>query len=792
MFICCNDDYVVTSYVNNLDIYLNENTVLKEFTKTYNYNISALQISQTFCVIGLFNGDVILLNLNDKNEHKIHKFGNKVSCIFIIGDFYYFGADNGKIIVFYINNADENLHSESSMFIGETITSDIAISNTDALNYKIVKEIQHNAPIVSIVNDGEKTYILDCKGKITLYGENKGFDISASCMIFCDYLFASENNMLYCKTETAFACRLQTEHEIKYFKFTKLGSVVFIKTENNIFVYNNNTLEKIRKVALSNGDFVFDEQKNRIIIYDGEKITLENNVIPHISLLSQKMEKIVFAATKIKEKKIKDKIDGIQDDFPTSKYVEPGHTKHLDNETSNKNRRKKTNITKIYSKTSDDSVDLEIDDEIYKKTKFDDKTYKETNNKSTSKTQTRLNSSKTKTYKNIDDYRDKNAENDEEYDNIVVSEDNYEPDSYDEMDNSSTYQNNNETVTYKSRIQNEEINEPVNAFTSGSLKDEINNVEILCYNRTGYVIKHEKLIEVIYHDNEYPKKEYIENFKIASVTLIGTLFANDEVLAYKSENEWTKSIKNIKLVQATNRMLSCVTENLITFFLPCGLVLYSALVQTPITICAENEKTVLFCKNEMLIFDQNLECSRVYFNFVVSFCDIESNIIYFINKNILYSVVNNIFIKLIETNKNPLCVNNKHLIVCNGNVFPQPNIEYYKIEKSNAIYNMYHSKEERESKIVKQIRDYFEKSDFNTSKELYSLLTLNENKEKFKNIFEIDKTNVKNSVLQHNRDDAYTDSQADKENSINLSLKVTSDIPEMKKTKRFNPFATKK
>ncbi|KAM0687521.1 hypothetical protein COBT_001239, partial [Conglomerata obtusa] len=724
MQICTTKDYVSTTLINDLQIYANEATLVQEYKKTYNYNISALQTSNNFLLIGLFDGNVIILNYSNKKEFKIYKFDHKVSCIFHIGDFYYFGSDEGKIVIFHIKeNNYQNLVSdnESSMvFYADSMSSDLFRDNDNVqcYSYNLVKEYLHNAPIISIVNDGEKTYILDIRGKITIYGENTGFDISATCMIYKNYLFACEKNILYCKTKEAFACRLRVDKDILNFSFSEKGTVVFIRTANAILLYDNNTLELIKKISFHSGTFTYDEFRNRLIIYDGESFSFVEDIVNNVDYLNEEMKRIVFKETKISEKKQKNAIENNYERNYNQKNDEPQFFTKEYNEKKIKPIKKDKKKIKVYSKTESEKQSDSIS-EIYN-----------------------------------DSFEQQAFSNEE-------------------------YNEESSCVVYKAK-KDPCFDTLEKSFISGSFKDEFNDVELLCYNKTGYVMKHAEIIEVIFHNSLTPKKDFSEKFDLASVTENGVLFATKNKLNYFGKTEWKKEFDNILLISATSKIIACVTDKIITLIKSSGIEIFSCLVQNPMSICSENEKVVLFCKNEIIIFYDYFKCKKICLFKNITFCDIESNVIYFACEKKLYCVYNDIFIELINIQDNPLCINNKHLLTCNGKIFPSPHIEYNKIQNKKIILDNYLNEDQQEDHIKTLLTEAIHKADHYLAKDLFEMLTKEKNRKLYRHLFDDDDYDFcDNTMPKHFREDGnnFLSSELDKENNeCNNSIINTSEL----------------
>lgn len=302
MYISAGDNYFAAAYGDVLTIYDALNTS-NHRVREFNSSISSLYATKTFVLIGLFSGKIIAVDKNLGWEYEIANIRHRVRCIFCCGDTFYFGSDDAKVFIYMIRTEDEIYYEDSDLSLNSVFTK-----SQHGFEFRVINEITHNAPVISVAVDGDTTYILDMKGKIMVYPDRFAYDIYASCMSVKNYLFAAEKNFLYCKTQEAFSCILTMRDEIVEFKFSNKGSILFVKTQNNLYVYNKN-FKEIKKIGIEKCAFVFDELSNRLVFYDGKHLTFINNIVESINYLCEEMDNIKFEKTRIHERIVKNEFE---------------------------------------------------------------------------------------------------------------------------------------------------------------------------------------------------------------------------------------------------------------------------------------------------------------------------------------------------------------------------------------------------------------------------------------------------------------------------------------------------
>lgn len=715
MYISASGDYFAAAHSDVLTVYDSTNTA-NHRTRGFKSTISSLHAARDFVLVGLFSGRIFIVDKKLEWDYEIANLKHRVRCIFCCGETFYFGSEDAKIIVILIRNEQsEDIYYEDS----DVMSDSLFTKSQRGFEHRVLNEIVHNAPIISIAVDGDVTYVLDMKGKVMVYPDRFAYDIYATCMSFKKYLFASEKNFLYCKTEEAFSCILTMRDDIVEFMFTLKGSILFVRTQSHLHIYNKH-FKEIRKLSLDKCVFAFDEGSNRLVVFDGHHITFVNNIVESVSYLCEEMDNIIFEKTRINEKVVRN--EEYEDNGDVTRFIDDGNGQIMRAHSVKKNKKNVMNIPAF--NRSYERLDDSTDDET-----------RHYNNK-------------------LNLFEDEEEEEEDESTNAVAK---------------------------KEHIKT------IKPFISGSFESD--GIELLCYNKIGFVLRRKDEIEVIYHDTSIPRKCFNENYTMASLSEKGVLFArNDDVLVFNGDNSWEKDMSEIKLVSITNKLIICITDCEMHIFKFSGIKIFSCLVHNPITISSEVENIVLFCQDRVLFFDRDFNVLHYDFYYNLSFCVLEQNIIYYHHESYLYMFRQGIAIRLMKVNGYPLCINNSHLITCNGRITDTPIIEFYAIKTEDLHFNMALNHVEREIILVKQIDDALIKKDEVLMTDLIDLLRLEGNIEKYK-------------YIRYSKPDIKEYEAMDYENKSNIQeeikTKLTNEVYSPKpvetpiKTKRYNAFAKK-
>ncbi|EJW02970.1 hypothetical protein EDEG_02614 [Edhazardia aedis USNM 41457] len=409
------------------------------------------------------------------------------------------------------------------------------------------------------------------QGRVTIYPSNEAYDFLATCIKFKKYLFASEKNIIYCKTADAFASHLEIKDQIKEFEFSQKGHIIFVRTADEILIYDfNRTL--LRKVRFGVGNFVFDEKRNRIITFDGNRISNFNNVLNNVDLLIKEMGDIKFEKIKIETKRVREQSVLIEHE-KTSKFVDDGTNRIA--EYLGERKRKRLNelskpVDELLTRIDKDSMydsgfNLEnIDkDDIYR-----DKEVLEASQESHRKSNDRKPRKKAKKNrkKARNPFIDECAEEKDDFESEVSIEEAEERKHGDDL---GLFEVSKEEDEYESEEKYQKSSDESNSYEENEYNDNktfmpgsftLNDTSLFCYNKTGFIINYKGYIEAIFHDSEISQRDFHCQFHIGTVHSHGIVFADKDMVYFYGEIDWQKPIKDTKLLGITNSYVAAVTN----------------------------------------------------------------------------------------------------------------------------------------------------------------------------------------------------------------------------------------
>ncbi|ADM11080.1 uncharacterized protein Eint_020810 [Encephalitozoon intestinalis ATCC 50506] len=316
MGICRNKDFVIVSEKN--EILMMDIMTLSVFHRRECGVNSPVACSNEYVFIGDGCG-VMALGLLDLKEREVCRMKTPVTAIFHLDGFIYCGSEEGTIYVYgggRKEDGDVGEGKDSMDFLGSELSNEMF--SMDDGGFKLVKTMKHPGPVTQICSDGTEVFVADMRNKVTVYPSKKTYDIKNPKLAYKNYIFASERNMLYCKTRNAFATYLTTEKPISGYTFSMNGGVLFAQCRDTVDVVDFNTKKVVKKVEVA-GKFVYDDVRDRLVWFDGKRLVAVENVLEREY---KGMDGIMFREDGLVEKKIK--IDEEMDENIVEKYREDG------------------------------------------------------------------------------------------------------------------------------------------------------------------------------------------------------------------------------------------------------------------------------------------------------------------------------------------------------------------------------------------------------------------------------------------------------------------------------------
>lgn len=280
---------------------------------------STMTCSEEHVFIGTTSGSLLALNLFDLGETCICRMGSPITTLFYLDEFVYCGSEDGLINVYGKVNGEESTEDMADTFPSSFECDSVKgpFSEGESGAFRIIRSMKHPVPVTQICTDGVEMFVADMRNRITVYPSKKTYDMRNPCLKYKNYVFASERNMLYCRTRTAFAVYISLRSPVHDYKFSENGGIVFVQCGNVVNVIDFNERCMLREVKVD-GEFVYDDDRNRIIKLDSD-ITAIDNVLEG---RYREMDNVKFREDNVVEKK-KKVIEELDDDV-VSRYVDCG------------------------------------------------------------------------------------------------------------------------------------------------------------------------------------------------------------------------------------------------------------------------------------------------------------------------------------------------------------------------------------------------------------------------------------------------------------------------------------
>lgn len=607
MLIACSQKHIHTA----------EGSVLKTYNAddlTQAHQVSLDSAILSLCcdaavVIGTDSGS--LYTIAAERPRMLRQFKSPVSALFLKGTILGAGTECGTVCVALLRDAE----------------------------LVVLEEREHAAPVLGIATDGVTTYISDMQNRICTFPDRKTYDNFSTHICYCKYLFASESFFLYCKTKEAFAVCLEhtTGAEIKKFVFSRTGSVLLVVEESKVFVYDFNKRAVINEVEVG-GDFVYDEDRNRLVFLRGRELaTIEN--IADRDLLRQPMDDVFFRESKIEERIVwsegecsdeavqitrKKKTKSVSYEFVAKDTNTPSSNAPAAHRHGDK-KDKNTHLSRVFQPEAQPARKTGLG------VLFDDA--------SSSEQQRHADSTQT-------------TERDEHREGVCEAPSKREPFM------------------------------PSSVRCGGSI--------LMCYSTLGYLISTKdeffSLVELRYHDNSRSSMKIKDtNFCTMGVFADGAvLLATAASLHFYSESiEWThKSAEEVALVGISEDILGVVYgQGVLRIYKHSGLELFNCEFEAVDSICCHKQAAVVLCGNMLLRVDSaTFTCER--FNVIggANWMHVGDHIYYRVASRV-YVLRNGLSLRVAELENIPLCVSGGYLLALSGSarLHPEPAVEYLKM-----------------------------------------------------------------------------------------------------------------
>ncbi|TBU19493.1 hypothetical protein CWI42_020030 [Ordospora colligata] len=275
---------------------------------------TVIACSEEHVFVGTGTGILIMIDLLSMNEAIVFKSSTPITAVFYLDGSLYCGNEDGVIQIYGLTEESDVNNSSVPL---SSMRSEIDEMNSvhTVQRIRLIKEIKHSAPVRMICSDGVEFFVADMRNKITMYPSNKVYDIVRPSLVYKNYVFASERNMLYCKTRNAFSTYLVVDGKICEYVFSENGGVLFVRCGEEVSVFDFNSKDVVKRMRFS-GMFVYDDDRNRILRYEAGVMVSVDDVLDR---KYESMNDVVFRSDEIVEKKVR--VDGIEEDAERVYYV---------------------------------------------------------------------------------------------------------------------------------------------------------------------------------------------------------------------------------------------------------------------------------------------------------------------------------------------------------------------------------------------------------------------------------------------------------------------------------------
>jgi hypothetical protein len=581
---------------------------------------SSLTCDEDHAYIGFSDGVVLALNLHSLVEARITNLAAPVSALFCGDGLLYCGNEDGAIHIYSIRE-EEAAHISSTLMGSLTESEDDPRTGPHAV-FRLVKSMRHPAPITQICSDGAEMLVADMRNKVTVYPAGRTYDMKSPALRHKNYVFASEKNMLYCKTKEAFAVYLGLKSTISNYVFSRNGGVLFVQCGAKVTVVNFNERTTIREMKIE-GSFVFDDDRNRIVWMDGDVPQAAENVLDREY---EEMDRIRFREDKMVEKRVRGYEDKEADE-QASCLVNDGGKKEVP---------KKRHIGSRHARGPDEEKMGRL---------------------------------------SINKHRGAG-------DRSPVSRPKKPSTSHHRSGEFSSSESSLNSGTNPRMVESSEEEGPLlaRAFVPSSV--ETPEANLLCYTADGFMLSVMQRIEVNFHENTRPKIEIsnVHGCRMGAFCGDKVVLCNDSRLFFHSpEAKWEKEMR-ARTVAVTEKMVVVVDDEL-RVFEPGGTEIFNCLIPCIHTLCCHGTTIAVFC-NELVLIDLLHKTERFMLPARVSFaCFDECGRLFYKIEGGLFHLYKGLSVKLCAMSEHPLLVHRRNVVSLAESLrlLPSPHINYTRV-----------------------------------------------------------------------------------------------------------------
>lgn len=559
-------------------------------------------------------------------------------------------------------------------------------------------ELEHSCGVVGIAI-ADDVYVLDIRGRLVIYRDKVAigsFDNLNMPMIYDQYLFVCDKNLLFCKTREAFAMFVEVKDDITDFCVTE--NLLAIQTGRKVLVVDINSKDVVGEYLCDSdarGKFFIDEFYNRLFVFDGSDFKIID--VPEI----RPRGKIVFEEDRIFQKKVyEQQVDcnlevehdlnkdggiihfgGVRKDIGYENYDKKGIKGF-------KNLQARDNVKKLFDE--DKNIELkalfEENENIHEKRKIHDYTKRIIGGHFFDEVVE---------FKARDDFKD----------NIKTNQDNkYENDFIED---------------YELRDALPPISK---IFMPAMVRAD--DITLLSYNKTGYLIMKTQdeynFIESIYHDKSKNGRK-VQDYsrpRIGTIGNRGFLVTNGKVANFYGKTDWdvnAESRGEISLVGLGDVAVLIVSTIIEVYTLMGKLHSRFFVPGFARSLIVDNANIYLFLSDKVMLMTQKYKIyslEKTHFlgpNY--NFCSVSDDEIFYGTKSI-YKICNGLGKEICTVKGIPLCVFTDYVISLDGKILPEPVVEYNKINDTIV------SDEEIEESVesIEEIPVHFREESFSKTK----------------------------------------------------------------------------
>ncbi|KAG0439936.1 hypothetical protein DMUE_2102, partial [Dictyocoela muelleri] len=548
--------------------------------------------------------------------------------------------------------------------------NDGAIGCDDGLVVYGSVEFEHSCGVVGIAL-ADNIFILDVRGRLVIYKDKiaiGSFDNLNLPMIYDQYLFVCDRNFLFCKTREAFAMFVELKDDIT--DFCLYMNLLSIRSGRKILVIDINSKEVVTEYKFKSdscGKFFIDEFFNRLIVFDGHEY--KSIDLPEI----KPRGKIIFEEDRIFQKKVyEEKVDcNLEIEEKESVFINGrlnvGFGDYKKNKANNvfKNLQARDSVNELFERNQNPEL----------KALFEEKENYENHEK-----------------RKITDFAERNKFGNSGFFDEVTEFKNGNFPKPNKYENKYDYEDEYKIKTDKGELKdifNVNFPQSKQPFMPAMVKTK--DITLLSYNKDGYLIMkiqdEYNFVEAIYHDKSKVGRK-VQDYskpKIGTIGVKGFVLSNRKVANFYGRNDWDVNVEN------RGEIILLGIGDVIVLVVGVHVEIYSAMgkIQSrilvpgnPISVIVENSDIHLFLEDKVLSMSPKYKqyCleNTSYIGNDYNFCGVNNKEIFYGSKSI-YKISNGLSKEICTIKGTPLCVFNDYVISLDGEILPEPVVEYHKI-----------------------------------------------------------------------------------------------------------------